>query len=391
MADHVIGAQIDNTPAGWHPDDAPQIHYLEPKEGNDGNTTYVAHGEPAHKLLNSGMNLNALRPYFAWNNKTKKYVPVCNMGTQINAEGKVVPKPVLAANATLREDEWKTIDQTVLQVSRKQLAFYQSLVASGLTFPLSDALGTTVLGWDKMQDDDGDARLTMEPDIPPLEGRVTYDREYIPIPLVCKGFRLNIRELNASRRGGMPLDTAIMADATRKVTELIEKLSINGTNGITYGGGTLYGMLNYDHRVTGTLTSAWTNSSARDPLADVIAMKQDSLDIYHNGPWRMFIPTGYSTALEEDYTSGYPKSIRNRLLEVEGVNSIQTLDYMTAGNVVMMEMDQRTIRMIVGFEPKTIEWTSMGGMSFHYMIMAIMVPNPRADANNRTGIIHYSA
>ena len=372
--------QIHTIPAGQHWDDKPEIHYLEPREGNKGETVFVAHGEPAQKMLNSGMDLGALRPYYALNEKTNRYVPGCNINGKF----------ALTNNATLRQDEWKQIDQTVLDVSRKEMAFYQSVRSAGLTMPLGNALGTTVFGWDKMSPGEARARITMEPDIPPEEDRVTYDREYIPIPLVTAGFRLNVRELDASRRGNRPLDTTIAAERTRMVNQTIEELLLNGTGGITYGGGSLYGATNYTYNVTGSLTAAWT-ASGRDPVTDLTNMQQASRDIYHRGPWRVFVPAGYTKVMGLDYTTGYPKSIMTRLMELEGISSIQILDYLAANKVLMMEMDQRSYRVLVGFEPRTVEWTTMGGWSFHYMIVACIVPNPRADANNRTGIIYYSA
>ena len=382
------GANLDRTPAGFHPDDPAQINFLEASgSGPDGPNKLIAHGEPAQMLINNGMDLNVLRPYIASNGRA--YV---NSGHTINAEGKKIPRALATNAATLRQDEWKQIDTTVLQVARKRLRFYQMLVSAGLTFPLPNALGTTVLGWDKMQDDDGTARITMAPDIPPEEGRVTFERDYVPIPVVCKGFRMNSRELEESRRLGTPLNTLNIEQSVRQVTTAIEQLALVGTGGITYGGGTIQGALNYTHRITGPLTAAWT-ASAADPVSDVINMKQDSIDAYHHGPWALMTPLGYETSLDEDYspTTADPRTLRQRLLAIDGINSINTMDYMTAGSVLLMELDSMTVRMIVGFEPRTVQWSGMGGFALYFMIIAILVPNFRADANNKCGIIHYSA
>lgn len=384
----VVGPQIHNVPTEWQPDTAPQIHYLEPTEGNNGGVQYVAHGEPVQRLLNSGMNLDVMRPYLAFSRKRRGLVPVVNNGHYVNNEGKKIPKVALTTNAVLREDEWKTIDATVMEVARAQLRFYSDLVAAGLTYPL-DPFATSILGWDKMTDDDGDARFAMAPDIPPEEGRVTFEREYIPIPFVTKGFTLDARELGISRNAGTSFDVEYVRQATMKVTEALEKLTLLGTAGITYGGGSIYGALNYPHRGTGSLTANWT-ATARDPVEDLMNMIQDSVNIYHNGPWNLYVPTAYRKPLDDDYVSGYPKTVRSRLMELEGLSSIRVSDYMTANNILLMEFSPLTVRMIVGFEPRTIEWSNMAGMKLQYMVMACLVPNFRADANNRCGIIHYS-
>lgn len=378
---------MEKVPAIFQDGGNPEVHYLESKE----NGQVIAHGEPAQILLNSGFNLNLLRPYMAWNGK--RFSPYVKIGDrQVIVNNEAVKKPIIrpATNATLRTDEWKSIDMAVLETAKQRLRFYQTMAGAGLTYPLSDAMGTTVLGWDKMTDDDGDARLTMTPDIAPPEGRVEYTREYIPIPLICKGFRLNVRELNASRTTGRPLDTTIAADAARKVMEAVEKLCLLGTGAITYGGGTLYGAINYTNRVTGSLTGSWATTPA-NAKTDTLAMKQASLNINHFGPWSLFTPTNFETALDEDYNASYPsRTVRERVMSIEGITNSTTLDYLTASNVLMMEMNQASSRIIVGFEPRTLQWTGMGSLALYYMIMCCIVPNFRADANNRCGIIHYS-
>lgn len=377
----VIGPQIHNIPAGFHFDDEPQVHFLEPKENNMGGVSYVPHGEPAQVLLNSGMDLGVLRPYWSYNKKNKRWMPVANL--------RGYSRPVPVENATLLPDEWKQIDGAVLKTARKRMGFYMSLSAAGLTTPLTNPFGTMLFGWDKMQDDDGDAAITMEPDVPPLEGRPTYDRDWVPIPLITKGFRLNLRELDASRKYGEPLSTSGIAQSTLKVTEAAEKLCLHGTAGTKFGGAKVYGATNYPSRLTGSLTAAWTESAA-NPHQDTLNMVQATTNNLHYGPYFMYIPTAYSTAIEGDHSNSYSKSIRQRMLETEDLNGIKKLDYLDTGNVLLLEHDEMSVRILVGFEPRTIQWATRGGMSFEFMIMACIVPNYRADANGRTGITHYS-
>jgi hypothetical protein len=48
------------------------------------------------------------------------------------------------------------------------------------------------------------------------------------------------------------------------------------------------------------------------------------------------------------------------------------------------------VRIVMGMQPTTLEWTSEGGMITTFKVMAIIVPQLRADQDGRTGLIHAS-
>jgi hypothetical protein len=224
---------------------------------------------------------------------------------------------------------------------------------------------------------------------PATRDRVKYEIAYLPLPIVNKEYEFNIRALNASRTRGMPLDTTMAQTAARKVSERIETILFQGASTFTYGGGSLYGYTDFPSRVTGSLGINWDDSGA-DPLANVIAMKQASIDVKHYGPWMLYVPTNFETVLDEDYTTNYAVTWRERILKIGGIIDIRVADYLTADNVVLVEMDPQTVRMVVGLNPTTVEWEVMGGMISRYKVMAIMVPQLRADQDGNCGIVHYS-
>jgi hypothetical protein len=176
------------------------------------------------------------------------------------------------------------------------------------------------------------------------------------------------------------------------VSEKIEEILFTGASTYTYGGGTIYGYTDFTHRTTGSLTANWDDSAASGTtiLADVRAMKQASIDDYHYGPWMLYIPTNFETAIDDDYQTGYPKSIRTRIVEVAGIEDVKVADFLTADNVVLVQMTSDTVRMVEGLPMTTVEWDEQGGMIFNFKIMTINVPQLRADQNDRSGIVHYS-
>ncbi len=115
-------------------------------------------------------------------------------------------------------------------------------------------------------------------------------------------------------------------------------------------------------------------------------MKKASIAANHFGPWVVYIPTDYETVMDDDYTAGYPKSIRQRCMEIEGIEAIRVADRLPDDKVVMVEMDTSTVRLINGFAPTVLQWEGMGGLVNHFKVMMIQVPQIRADQAGNSGL-----
>lgn len=292
---------------------------------------------------------------------------------------------------TLLKDEWKYYDDTVLRVAQERLVGVADLLSRGLTLTVPNALGTTVLEYEKMSDVEG-AQMSMDAVTRGRRDIPTYTIEYLPLPIIHDDFSLTIRHLMASRKRGMPLDTTRVEMGTRNVAEYIENMLFNGpgSSTFTYGGGTLYGYTNHGSRKTYTTMADWGSSgiTGEEVLKDVLNMKQVMITYKHYGPYMIYIPTAYETVLDDDFKANSDKTVRQRILEIEGIEGIKVADKLTDDNVVMVELKPDTVRMVIGFQPMVTEWSSHGGMQFEYKIMAIMVPQIRADADGNIGLVH---
>jgi len=310
----------------------------------------------AQRLLSSGMNVNSLR-----------------------------------TNATLRKDEWKHYDTVAIKSAQRRLVGISDLMSRGLTYSLTNGLGTTVLEYEDMSDVN-DAQLSLDAVSRGQSDAIEFDINYLPLPIVHADFDISIRKLNASRTTGQPLDTLMVEAKAQKIAEKLESILFTGSSSFTFGGGTIYGYTDFPHRNTGSLSANWDDSTATGAtiLADLVAMKQASISDRHYGPWVLYIPTAYETVLDEDYVSGYPKTIRQRLLEVGGITDIKVVDLLTANNVLLVEMDKQTVRLVEGLPLTTVEWQTQGNMVFNFKLMTISVPQLRADQSNRCGIQHWT-
>jgi hypothetical protein len=342
-----------------------------------------AFGTVAERLMANGMSVGAMRPYVKFNKNTGKFV-----GNFYNCNG--VEKPI--ANALLRKDEWKQYDEALLKAAQQRLGGLADLYNAGLVYNINNGLGTTVLEYEDIEDIQG-AQMNMDAVTQGQNDRPEFNMNYLPLPIIHADFQINIRVLEASRTRGQSLDTTTAELKTFKIMEYLESLLFVGTGGITYGGGTIYGYMNHPSRNTGSLTGNWDDESAvtgANVIEDVRNMKQASIDDYHYGPWHLYIPTNFETRMDDDYQSGYSKTIRNRILEIDGIQSVKVIDKLTADNVLLVQMTPDVIRIVNGLPLTTVEWNTSGGMISHYKIMTIQIPQVRVDANSRTGIVHFS-
>jgi len=298
----------------------------------------------------------------------------------------------LRTNGTLRKEEWMLLDTAVVQSAQKRLRVVAELRRRGLVYNLANALGTTVLETETVGGMN-DAQIDMMGKTRGVNDAVEFEIGYLPIPIIHKAFEINARKLAASRKIGQPLDTLQAQMATFKVSEAIEKLTIVGTGGLTYGGGTIYGIENFTGNSTGSLTAAWTGASARDPITDVQAMKQALISQLKFGPFLLIVPTAYETALDSDYvaTTSTTITIRQRLMQLEGIAAIMVSDHASANKVSLVDLSPETIRMVIGQDPAPVEWNSGDNMTMYFKVMSIMVPQIRQDQDGNCGIAVYTA
>lgn len=347
-------------------------------EGIDFISGGKASGTVAQKLMANGMNPMALKPWIGGDGRA--YVTI-----MVNGQPKAVP----TNNATLRKDEWVEMDKAILPASRIRLNGVADLYTRNLVYRLGNGLGKTVLEYETLSELTA-AEMSMDGVNRSQKDRPNYDLGYLPLPIVHKDFSFNARVLAASRTTGDPLDTTTGEQAGRVVAEKLESMLFNGAGSYTYAGGTIYGYTDHPQRNEVTLAEQWdaSGTTGEDILADVIAMKQASIDSKHYGPWVLYVPVGYGTILDNDFKAASDKSIRSRIMEIDGITDIKVSDTLTADNVILVQMTSDVIRIVEGMPLQTLEWSMEGGMVHNFKVMAIMVPQIRADQYGNSGIVH---
>jgi len=294
----------------------------------------------------------------------------------------------LRSNDTLLYDEWKAIDEAVLPAAQERMVGIADLQSRGLTYNIPNGMSKTVLAYQDAGDIE-DAVLSMEGLNQSQRDRPEYGTKYLPLPIIHYDFWFSIREISEARAGRMPLDTTMAEMAARKVAEKAEAMLFQGADSFNYAGGTIYGYEDFTHINSCAITANWddTGATGTTMLADLRRMKQMSLDDRNGGPWMVYVPGNFETAIDADFKAASDKSIRQRLLEMSGIIDIKVCDYLTDDKIIMVQMASNTVRLVEGMGLTTVQWDTEGGMRINFKVMAIWVPQLRADQNNRTGIV----
>lgn len=345
-------------------------------------------GEVANMIVANGkMNPGHMRPFIGKDGKP--YISIYKGGDFTdpkNYENRLV------TNATLRRDEWKQLDDAVVDIARYRLQGTNDLISRGLVYNLGNAMGTTVLEWHDVSEA-MEADLTMDGVTRTKGDRPVFTTKYLPIPIIHVDYEINARVLAVSRNLGNPLDTTSAERAARRVAEKVENMLFTTTT-YSFGGGTVYSLVNYPHRNLLNLAKQWSASgtTGAEILADVLALKQKSIDNLHYGPWVLYIPTGYETVLDNDYDATTPgTTIRERILKIAGIQSIIVVDTLAAHNILLVQTTPDVVRIVRGMGIQNLEWGTEGNLITKYKVMTIQVPQIRSDQNGKCGITHMAA
>ena len=348
---------------------------------------YIANGtlegDPADKLLAANGDVGVLRPFLMPDGNS--YVTVWN---HFKGEYETVKTN---AHATLRKDDWKLMDDAIVKAAQERLKLVNFLRGRGLTYTISQGMGKTILETET-QGNVNDAVISMDGLRESVDDRPEFEPSSLPLPITHKDFQFSARQILVSRNGGSPLDTTSSELSARKVAESIERLALGRIAAYTYGGGTIYGLLNFPSRMTRTITSpvGVGIGAGLQFMTDVLAMRQQSLNAFHYGPWVLFTSPNWAQYLDYDFKANGDKSVRERVATLDGIVGIETLDFMQNYDVLLVQLTSEVCRMVLGMDITTLQWDTKGGMQKNFKVMAITVPQLRADFNSRTGIVHGS-
>jgi hypothetical protein len=307
------------------------------------------------------------------------------------------------ALAPMQDKAQVQIDRAVVEVGLQRLTVAADIMAAGLTYNLADPMSIAQLEWNTVSKI-GAAQRTMSPSARGENKLPIVTPIRLPIYLTTDKFEIDIRTLKTSQRMGTPLDTAIVKQCVRAVNEAVEDATINGATTLdgqplAVAGYTAPGLLNATNANTQSLTAAaWTSTpNGTTIFNEVMQMITKLQGDKKFGPYRLYVGTQISNVLDTDYSTATNTvtTIRQRLLQIESIEAIRTADLLTSGNgatpsignkVVLVQMTSDVLDMVVGQPPTVIPWTSLDGFWIHNLVMAILIPRVKSDADGNSGI-----
>lgn len=371
-----------------------QLDFVNPAQRiASGGSTSVA-----SLLLNNDMDVNALRPYIATSGPyAGRPVMTTNAGYDPKTR-RPKKREILTNDATLRYDDWKLIDESVIRVAKPRLNMVKDLVSRGLVYDLPGGMSKTLIQQQQMSDITP-ATISMDALRESESDRPVFSTFNFPLPIVHKDFQFPLRQVLESRTGNTPLDTTTAELAARRVAEAIEQLVLGTTSSLltgaasySYGGATVYGYMNHPNRITYSITlptaGGWTPATT---IANILAMMALSRAANHFGPWVIYLGQAWAPYLDDDYKPTYnDTTLRDRISKIGGVSAVVNADYLPGYSILMVEMDSQTVRLVRGMDVRTVQWESHGGFQLNFKVLALMVPQIRYDQAGTTGIIHGS-
>lgn len=327
-------------------------------------------------------------------------------------------------NATsLRKEEWIELDKVVVRQARFRLTAWGDLVQAN-SFGGFNGMSKLILEHET-QSDPGEAVVDMDGLTEGRSDQPQYQLQGLPLPITHADFWVSSRKLAISRNSGTPFDAVMGEAAGRRVAESIEKTLIGVDSGITYGGNStqvggygrtsaVYGYLNFTARIqrTGLYRPTGNGRSgtgwvAQDTLRDVLSCL-DALKLQKfYGPFMVYHSNDWDQYMDNDYilTGGNvaTQTLRERLLKIKGITDVKRLDFLAATvtaagdpaniltanpfTLIFVQMTPDVCRAVNGMDITTVQWEAKGGMQLMFKVMAIQVPQLRADYAGNCGVL----
>lgn len=307
---------------------------------------------------------------------------------------------MMAANATLRKDEWELVDAKVNDVLRNRLTIIDDLRGMGLVTPVS--VGTILRVTERLSDFDA-ADVSFDGDTEPQMDRPQFQKTVIPVPVISKDFQIGFRQLDASRRRGEPLDVTAAGVAARKVRDQLQALVANGFSGgpgpgdNAAGGTIIPGLTTAANRLRVTLGTHW-DVSGSDMIGDTVRMLEVAYASELFGPFYMYVPKNYWAPLQQDYflsASGKvsTQTFMERILQFVDIKAVRPLDSLANNNVCLVQMSEEVIDLTEAQVVTTVQWEKSPFVT-KFRVMSIAGPHIKdiqTDLGTTVnGIVHLS-
>jgi hypothetical protein len=291
---------------------------------------------------------------------------------------------------SVRYEDFQRIQAKLIEVRRKTLNGVLDLMTAGLTVP--EDISTMLSGYENINEFQR-AKVSMNPEA--LQNNSTdFAQSWVPLPIVHQGWKIPFRQMGFAYKNQVG-----MSESARQVAEGLEEILFLGSSEIkvSFQGATqsLYGYTNHPNRLTKTIVD-WTDMANRTAIitqsVEMIGQMYDAASVSQPNSVVMYVATDIWTGLQEDYsTVKGDKTLKERIEAITEISAVKPALKLAAGEVVLVEMSDRTITLAVASDIVTIPHVRESEMADQvFTTYAAMTPQIKVDRNGKTGILHAS-
>lgn len=321
----------------------------------------------------SGMVSNTFKPKF--NRRTGQ--AFC-----VNTAGQIV------ANSRLDSREWKMLDTAVQLMVRTRLIGIQHLRTYGLVRHIG-SIGVMQVD-ERVQSERRLADVTMDTQTVVNMDKVDRATISVPLPVISTQYKIGERELEASRRLMLPLDTAEATESARAVAETLESILFNGTTAIKLNGLGVKGYLNAPGSLADTATNMGggvfiTGDNAYNTIKGVIA----ALELRrYRGPYAVYLNATDWFKLLNVRGSALESTQMDLIMKLPQVKSVEIADAanVPAGTMVVVQLTNDVIELQETLPIQNREWRTDDLSTFYGRVLTMAIPFVKTNYVGQTGI-----
>ncbi len=287
---------------------------------------------------------------------------------------------------TLRHEDHKRIMEQLVLIRRRSLNGISDLMSSGLSTP--ESIGTQLVGTENVNEFQAAKR-----DMNPTElqnNQSDFQLSYTPLPITHQSWRIPFRQLPFGYKRSLGL-----SESVRQVSESLEEMLFNGapeivvtTNG---SASSIVGYTTAPNRST-AVVGDWKSASNILPGALSLVGK-----IFTEGATSrpnsciLYVANDIWTEMQNDYsaTTGTTRTAKERVEAISEIKEVKPAEKLSAGNVMLVEMEDRTVELSVASDIVTVPHLRTSDIDDQvFTTYAVMVPILKSDRNDKMGIVH---
>jgi uncharacterized linocin/CFP29 family protein len=287
-------------------------------------------------------------------------------------------------------DAWRRVDTRASMIQRDVLVVFNRLAAANTT-PVG--VGDILSYFPKISDS-GEVHMSMDGRSDGKGDQALIKYEGTPVPVIDAVATWGWRQGEVIRKGGGVLDTESIANKQRRVAEKLEDMVINGASNINVAGNTVYGLRTFPNRTASTHGLTLTSSTGAQWLTMITQLINAHIADNAFGRLTIFLNwADYTAASLNEFAAGYPKTILQRLMEVEQIAEIVPASKVPANNVLSIAgMATGEWGSILSAMPLTTRPKFRANPEDDYVFtaMAVAAPQFRSDYSDRSQIVHLT-